>query len=200
MERLQAEHDAVLAGDLCGPSQPLHDRPPGLGRRRLARVSGQAENDGGIERGEALDRRAQSTGPLLRVGRPREGDRVDRERAGDARRRLEAAVAQLRDGVGVAGGIVAQLELPDPDPLRARLTVDREVLLEGLVEGGDLRDRVAGLTGHGLITVFTTSSSRFSTRSIAGAISSSDAEWVMILLVSTFESESSRIVVGHCSG
>ena len=57
-------------------------------------MSGQAENDGGIERREALDRRAQAAGPLLRVGRTREGDGVDRERAGDARRRLEAAVAQ----------------------------------------------------------------------------------------------------------
>ena len=78
MQRLDPEHDPVLARDVRGPPQPLDDRAPVLRARLLARlagVPGQAEDHLGLERREHLDRRAELVDPFRRIVRPGERDR-----------------------------------------------------------------------------------------------------------------------------
>jgi hypothetical protein len=147
VQRLQAQGDAHVGGHAGRPAQALdHDLA------RLARVgalgwrAGQHQHDLGLERREAPDRRAHRLGPLGGIGRAGERHGVDREHAGDARRRRQPGVAQQRTGVVVAA--LGELELPHADAVGTGLAVGGHVLGEGAVERRDLGDGELGI-GHG---------------------------------------------------
>ena len=108
----------MLGSDPRGLPEPLDDHPPGLARIDVrGRSAGKDEHDLRLERCEAANGGAQLGGALGGILRAGEWHRIDRERAGDHRRRRETARFQLRDALGVVA--LGQLELPDADSLDA---------------------------------------------------------------------------------
>ena len=99
--------------------------------------AGEAEHAVGLVEGEPVQRRSHRRDPLLDVVRAvdhRVGQ--DRRHLRDAVRDAEAGRAQRLEG----GFVVAELHLPDPDPVEARCFVRADVLLERRSDGRDLAE------------------------------------------------------------
>ena len=87
-------------------------------RGRAVARAGEAEDGGGLECREPVERAEDRVDSVTRIGRAgEEWQRQDRGDGRDGGGRAEAALAQERERVVV--GTVAELQLPDADPVQA---------------------------------------------------------------------------------
>ncbi len=138
MDRLETEPNARVVGGGGDPAQAVDHELPRLVLVPVAGRPGQAEHAVGLERREPVHRRAERADALLDVLRALDHRvRQDRRHGRDAVGHLQAARAQRRQVVLV----VAELHLPDPDPVEARRRIGAEVVAEARGDGRDLAQR-----------------------------------------------------------
>jgi hypothetical protein len=138
VDGLEPEPNARVVRRRGEPAQAVDDHAARLRLVAAAGGAGEAEDAARVEAGEAMQRGAHRVDALLDVLRAvDDGVRQDRGHERDAVGRAQAAPAQHFE-IAV---VVAELHLPDPDPVEAGRPVGADVLRERRADGRDLAER-----------------------------------------------------------